>query len=225
MNRELTQISFLLIQLGLLWLPKEFPSNVRVILTCSPGNKYYDHLSPKTQSYDNQVVYLNPLADSEKRLLIDRYLTLYSKKLSFSQTQQILEAKLSNNPLFLCCLLQRLVMCGDFDTLNRYIDNFTYCRSLEHFFEVSFFFPSFILFDSFFKVVIKEVTQQIFVPDKKNFASDVLNLICLSRYGMVEAELIAIMEVYSHIPYAAFSVIIIMNLILNSITLHVFREN
>lgn len=140
--------------LGLLWLPKEFPSNVRVIFTCSPGNKYYDHLSPKTRSYDDQVIYLNSLVDTEKRMLIDRYLTLYSKKLSFSQTQQILEAKLSNNPLFLCGILQRLVMCGDYDTLNRYIDNFTYCDTLEQFFQVFFIFlfSLFLIFSLFFLI-------------------------------------------------------------------------
>jgi hypothetical protein len=48
---------------------------------------------------------------------------------------------------------------------------------------------------------LQEINEQCAVPNNKSFVYDVLRLVAISRYGMVEAELVSIMKIYSQIPY------------------------
>ena len=95
------------------WLPRFFPSHVRVVASCLPGPAL------ETLRQRGWAEHELPLADAAERgQMIDAFLTgLYNKTLSPPLHHQILNAPGSANPLFLRTVLEELRQFGSFEKL------------------------------------------------------------------------------------------------------------
>lgn len=101
----------------LVWLPSTIPENVRFVLSSLPG-RALDEL--KKRSWPTLTI--EPLQTSERQQLIAEYLAQYSKTLSPDQTDIIVRAPQTANPLFLRALLEELRLYGEHFTLEQRIN-------------------------------------------------------------------------------------------------------
>ncbi|XP_072039857.1 uncharacterized protein [Amphiura filiformis] len=101
------------------WLPKELPPNVHLLMSTLPG-RAMDAVEqagwPKLQVF--------PLNADEKLEIITGYMSLYAKTLNEEQTSLIIQAKQSNNPLYLKALLDEVRMYGSFEQLTTAIKSY-----------------------------------------------------------------------------------------------------
>lgn len=100
----------------LLWLPRELPANISLILTSSGGRSL-----SQTKERGWQVFELSPLTVPERDSFIKGGLAQYRKSLSPEQVGKIANADQSANPLFLRTLLEELRIFGLHERLDERI--------------------------------------------------------------------------------------------------------
>lgn len=101
------------------WLPINFPSSVRVIISTLPGRTEKALASRNWSEYR-----IEGLRADERTRLINEYLALFTKKLDERQIQTLLAAEQTKNPLFLKVLLDELRVFGVYEVLNEQIANY-----------------------------------------------------------------------------------------------------
>lgn len=148
------------------WLPKVLPENMKIVLSS------IDNLDIK----NGQQLKLQPLSTNEQNCIISNYLEQYSKTLTSTQLNKILNNSKVNNTLYLKALLYELKIHGDFETIDNKIDMLLQYNSLEE------------LFISILKRIEKDY-------DKNNVFKDIVSLIWCSRDGLSEEEILEIITV------------------------------
>nr|XP_006817896.1 PREDICTED: uncharacterized protein LOC100371827 [Saccoglossus kowalevskii] len=103
----------------LLWLPRQLPPGVCVVLTTLVGRAFDAVTSAGWPTFP-----VHALKPDEKEAIITGYLEgIYGKTLTGEQKQNIIDAPQSNNPLYLRALLDELRVFGDFGNLGKRLDH------------------------------------------------------------------------------------------------------
>ncbi|XP_038058559.1 uncharacterized protein LOC119729838 [Patiria miniata] len=101
------------------WIPKELPSNVCMILSTLPGRAMDAVTAAGWPS-----MRVNPLNVNEKSDIVTGYMNLYGKTLNEEQRSMIIDAKQTDNPLYLKALLDEVRMYGNFFQLTTAIKEY-----------------------------------------------------------------------------------------------------
>ena len=101
------------------WLPFEFPTNVRVVVSTLPGRSLD---AVRRRQWPEMTV--RPLEVAERNELIVAYLAEYGRRLSPERSHRIAASSSSANPLFLRAILDELRICGEHDRLDEQIAHY-----------------------------------------------------------------------------------------------------
>ena len=153
--------------LELAWLPQEIPSNVRLILSTTPGRPL-DALSTRRWP----TIEIEPLDSGQRRQLIAEFLGRYGKALPEQSLEQIASAGQTGSPLYLSALLDELRLYGEHTTLNERIDYYLSAATPTD------------LYDR-----ILERYEQDYGSDFSGSLGYALSNLWAARYGLSEAEL------------------------------------
>ncbi|XP_022091330.1 uncharacterized protein LOC110979639 [Acanthaster planci] len=93
----------------LTWIPKELPKNVVMIASTLPGRAM-----DAVTAAGWPTMRVHPLNINEKLDIVTGYLNLYGKTLNEEQRSLIIDAKQTDNPLYLKSLLDEVRMYGNF---------------------------------------------------------------------------------------------------------------
>ncbi|XP_072040846.1 uncharacterized protein [Amphiura filiformis] len=162
------------------WLPKELPPNVYLLMSTLPG-KAKDAVDeagwPTIQVY--------PLNPTEKMEIITTYMSLYSKTLNKEQLAVIVEAKQSNNPLYLKALLDEVRVFGSFEHLTNAIKDYVKAKD-----------PG----ELFVKILERlESDFESGSEGRTGLVRDTTVAIWCAHRGMSEQELLNYLQVQSHV--------------------------
>jgi len=102
----------------LLWFPRQFNSAIRVLLSAAPSRPL-DML--KKRNYE--IMEIRSIDEGERTSFIRQFLNVSSKKLSENQEHRIAKVHQTGNPRYLKVLLEDINMWGQFEALDRRIDN------------------------------------------------------------------------------------------------------
>jgi tetratricopeptide (TPR) repeat protein len=154
--------------LDLVWLPVEFPPNVRVILSTLPGRPL-----EAIQDRDWPTMVVEPMDRTERRQLIMDYLGHYRKKLDKVHLDRIAAASHTGNPLYLRTLLEELRIFGEHEHLGDQIGHYLEAASTE------------VLFEK-----ILERYEQDYNRERADLVQEAFSLIWAARRGLSETELL-----------------------------------
>jgi len=159
--------------MDLVWLPLSFSKNVKVIVSCSPG-ECYDAL--KRREYP--LVKVEPLEEGERKAFIRLYLNKASKKLTEAQELKVAAQQQSANPRFLRVMLDDLSIFGEFESLDKRIELDLSAESVSR----------------LYGIVLDRVARD-YDKENKGLVEIVLSLIVSARRGLYfDTELAPIME-------------------------------
>ncbi|ESO89421.1 hypothetical protein LOTGIDRAFT_234276 [Lottia gigantea] len=166
----------------LYWLPHVFPSNTTVIVSCTTESDDVIHELRDVRQYD--VLELKPLDKKHRQEICVQTLKKHGKELKDSQLEKIVSCPQTQIPIFLRTLLTELRMFGEFRKLDAKIDSLIKAKSAKELFQ---------------QLLIR--LEEEFGGNKKhgNLVEKVLCCICLSNQGLSETELIAILNITSHV--------------------------
>lgn len=170
----------------LAWLPDEpFQGSLRLIVSSLEG-ACLDSLKPRNWNY----LQVEPLQPEEKAKLIRQYLKRFGKELDVANTQIIVSAPQSENPLYLKILLDELRVTGTFEGLNEHINEYLKAEDISQ-----------LLWEVFLR------WQTDYERDRPDLVRDALSFIYASRRGLSESELLELLrpEDQSKLPAAIWS--------------------
>ncbi|KYR01370.1 TPR repeat-containing protein [Tieghemostelium lacteum] len=116
----------------LIWFPRQFPSNVKFIVSASGSSRPADVLKKRK----HQVLTLNQFTEAERKALVRLYLQKFAKKLSDQQEIQIATSNSTSNPRFLQLLLDDICVFGDFERLGERILRLLKARNTAELYEI-----------------------------------------------------------------------------------------
>ncbi len=105
--------------LDLGWLPRSFPTNVRVIVSTLPGR-----CLDATRDRGWPELVIPPMRERDRLKLLWRFLARHGKRLGKASRRRIIGAEQTANPLFLRALLDELRQFGDYEQLGERIDHY-----------------------------------------------------------------------------------------------------
>ncbi|KAL6063505.1 DUF4062 domain-containing protein [Balamuthia mandrillaris] len=155
------------------WLPREFPNNVKVLISTLPGS-----CLTATESRGWPTLRVQPLTKAERRVLIAEYMKQYAKTLTSQQIDLVMAAPQTTNPLFLRTLLEEIRVFGVFEELDRHIEHYLTAKDP----------PA--LFELVFSRVEADMQQQQNGHSTFDPVGDALALLWVSRRGLSENELV-----------------------------------
>jgi nephrocystin-3 len=147
----------------LLWFPKRFPVQVRVIVTTTFPNRYYEVLKKR----GNEIVQIEPLPEAERKSFLRMYLSLYSKRLSEKQEFNIAKENTTSNPRFLQTLLDDISVFGDFDKLESRISRVLSAKNTSTLYEI-----------------VLERLEKDYDPQNKGIVRHFVSLVWAARRGI-----------------------------------------
>lgn len=156
----------------LAWLPPLWPSGVRVILSTAGGDvleRLVQHLP------DEQILRLEPMSDTERVALVEELLARRGKRLTSDQLAHLLDLAQRPDaglPLYITVAIEELSLFGHYEALDARIDRLPPTLTA--------------LFDQ----VLVRVEQDHGRP----MAELVLRLLAASRSGMLESEILDLLE-------------------------------
>lgn len=157
--------------LDLTWLPKDVPSNTRLIVSTVEGRPLDE---VKRRGWPTLEV--TPLNIRERRQLIRDYLAQYTKTLSAERSERVAAASQTGNPLYLRVLLEELRVYGDHFTLDEKIEHYLTARTIEELYER-----------------ILERFEKDFEQDRPGLVRDAMSLMWASAMGVYEHDLLALL--------------------------------
>lgn len=157
--------------LDLLWVPREIPKNIRIVLSTLPG-RVLDEAAKRSW----KSLKLAPLAEDERRTLINTYLKQYSKKIDDELLNRIASVPQASNPLFLRILLEELRLCGDHALIRQHINDYLTAQTIESLYQM-----------------ILERYEKDYDRERPKLVKDSLSLVWASRKGLTEAELLSLL--------------------------------
>ncbi|MCS7214939.1 MAG: AAA family ATPase [Thermodesulfovibrio sp.] len=154
----------------LYWLPAKLPKGVYLIMSTISEDK--ETMESVKYWLKPDVITLKGLDKDRKAKIIKNYLSLHGKKLEREYEEIIIQAKNTDNPLFLKALLDELRVFGEFERLGNKLRELIKSETVEELFE------------------------KIFSRCKKDYGEyviDILILLNISRDGINESELLDIL--------------------------------
>ncbi|MEK6258847.1 MAG: tetratricopeptide repeat protein [Planctomycetota bacterium] len=152
------------------WLPRVFPKNCRVIISTLPGRSL-TAIEQRGWLQSTPPLLVHPLDEPERRRLIHKFLTQYSRDLGSARTDLVASAPQTANPLYLRVLLNELRVFGRHEKLGERINWYLEARD-----------P----YELYRKVIAR--WEEVY-SDGTNLVRDTLSLIWAARRGLSEAEL------------------------------------
>lgn len=114
------------------WLPRFLPEGIQLIATCLTGEVL---TAAQRRLQWEQTVEVNPLAEADRRTLIQSYLGKYRKRLTLGQERNVLAHPLTGNPLFLRTLLEELRVFGVHEALDQRLAHYLTSATVDDLFE------------------------------------------------------------------------------------------
>jgi tetratricopeptide (TPR) repeat protein len=111
------------------WLPKDFPDNIKLLVSCRMGETL-DEL----QKRNWQQLEMRLLKEREREAIVARYLGEYHKELPSAILQRIGKDDKAASPLFLRTLSEELRLYGKHESLADVVDRYMATSDLDHFF-------------------------------------------------------------------------------------------
>ncbi|XP_030831949.1 TPR repeat-containing protein DDB_G0287407 [Strongylocentrotus purpuratus] len=163
---------------SLTWLPQTLPNNVQMLLSTLPGE------TQDVIELSGWPMYkIQGLQENEKLDIITGYMDLYGKTLNKEQTDLIINAKQSSNPLYLKALLDEVRVYGDFFKLTPAIKSYLTAED-----------PGAL----FVKVLQRlENDFEKGAVCRPNLVRDTTTAIWCSHRGMSESELLTLLKIPS----------------------------
>eukprot|EP00004_Rigifila_ramosa_P025762 TRINITY_DN7791_c2_g1_i1.p1 TRINITY_DN7791_c2_g1~~TRINITY_DN7791_c2_g1_i1.p1 ORF type:complete len:1075 (-),score=260.28 TRINITY_DN7791_c2_g1_i1:30-2930(-) len=152
------------------FLPRKFPPFVRFIVSTSQDSGVRQALKQRSQEY-----LMPPLTADEKALFIGSFLRQRSKALSDTQTNEIVRSSSTNNILFLKSVLDELCVFGHFEKLTSRI--------------------SFLLQTETPKNLFLTLIDRLQEDFGANTVKNVLGVLCCSRGGLSESEIMKMLSI------------------------------
>jgi tetratricopeptide (TPR) repeat protein len=127
----------------LAWLPKNWPRNVKVVLSTVVGSTSHKTLLERqnalissSPSQSPGITFLNveQLSDQHAYELMTTFLGSYGKKLDQKQEERIMACERTRLPLYLITFLQEVRVFGSFENLTRRIDHYMEASSVSEMF-------------------------------------------------------------------------------------------
>ena len=153
--------------LNLDWLPREYPPQVRVIVT-SAGGKSLEALRRRQWP----TVTLEALEPGERLTLIDRYLREFGQVLEADLAEQIVQTGASGNPLYLRTLLDEMRLIATPDELRTDLPRLLEAETVPELFEI-----------------ILTRLENRYEERCPGLLRNAMGLLSSARYGLSESEL------------------------------------
>eukprot|EP01125_Pyxidicula_operculata_P002218 TRINITY_DN12128_c0_g1_i1.p1 TRINITY_DN12128_c0_g1~~TRINITY_DN12128_c0_g1_i1.p1 ORF type:complete len:1329 (+),score=297.48 TRINITY_DN12128_c0_g1_i1:94-4080(+) len=164
--------------LDLLWLPRQFPDGVKVILSTLPGRPL-----EAIKNRSHEILELVTLPEWERVSFIRTYLNWHSKKLSELQEFKMASNKQFENPLYSKVFLDDISVMGEFDQLDQQIDTNLKAKDA----------------CSLYEVVIRRL-QRDYDNENTGVVESFLTLLWAARRGLTETEIEELMNGLNHPP-------------------------
>lgn len=155
------------------WLPVDFPTYIRVIVSTTQG-KVLEEL--KTRNW--KIVEVPLLNKNQKTELINNYLQQFSKKLDGRIAKKIADSKMTENALVLRTLLDELRLFGLHEGLSEQVKAFTHVRSEEN----------------FFGMILKRFEIE-YLDRNQQIIKEMLTILWASKKGLSEREILEILNI------------------------------
>ena len=155
------------------WLPRYFPTFIRVILSTTTGETL-DIL--KRHNY--QIFEIPTLSHNIQQQFIEGYLNLYGKKLSDNHIKKIEKNELFSNAIALKTLLDELRIFGYYEKLDEEINRYLQAQTDTDFFD---------------KVITRYEKDYNF--DNKKYVEEFLLSIYIANKGLSETEILEITQI------------------------------
>lgn len=123
-----------------------------------------------------QVLNIELLTEGERRVLVEKYLARFSRKLSEKNMNTIVAAQQTSNPLYLKALLDELLVFGIHEELGKKIDYYLKAETVDDLYE---------------KVL--ERLEEDYEQERDGLVSEAMSLIWASRRGLSETELLELL--------------------------------
>ncbi|XP_078619476.1 uncharacterized protein LOC144886633 isoform X1 [Branchiostoma floridae x Branchiostoma japonicum] len=190
----------------LLWIPKETPPGVSMLLSTLPGRAMEAASASGWETFGVQ-----PLQPEEKSAIIKGYLEdMYTKTLSEEQKQLILDAPQTNNPLYLKALLDEMRLYGEFETVTTRIKHYLEAEN-----------PG-VLFGKILERLEKDFETG--VNTRKDLVRLSTSAIWCSHRGLSEEEMVTLLDVPS-VVWSPFYLSLDDNLINRNGILNFFHDH
>ncbi|ELU12330.1 hypothetical protein CAPTEDRAFT_96933 [Capitella teleta] len=193
----------------LLWIPRVLPPGVSMLLSTLPGRAME---AVKSAGWRSMKVH--PLNETEKQEIVTGFLEgIYGKTLSSDQKAMIVGAEQTNNPLYLCGLLDEVRVFGSFRELTSKLAEYLSAAT-----------PG----ELFAKILARlendfEETRSVFSP-RTGLVQDMMKAIWASRRGMSESELLRLLNV-PNVVWSPLYLSIVENLVNRNGILNFFHDH
>lgn len=154
--------------LDLVWLPSTIPEHVRIVLSTLPGRAL-----EVLKKRGGATLTIEPLQTIERQQLIADFLAQYAKAFSSAQTELIVRAPQTANPLYLHALLEELRLYGEHFTLEQRIDFYVAAATVPELY-----------------AKILERYEQDYDRDRPSLVQDTMSALWAARRGLSEADLL-----------------------------------
>ena len=153
---------------NLLWLPIFIPKRIQFIVSSRPGP-----IQRALKRRGNwHSIELQTLGSERVQTLLERQLTLFKKTLEPQQTVAIVSDPRAGNPLFLCSLIEELRVFGSFERVNEHLNELLSSTEVDDLFQ--------------------RVLHRLENNHGREAVESVLSVLCLSRSGLTEEEVLGI---------------------------------
>ena len=152
----------------LAWLPKIIPSNIRLLISTTPGET-----EDLLRGREWQSLEVTPIDEERiRQSIVVRYLGEFRKGISPDQLRRLTSDPKAHSPLYLRVVAEELRLHGTHETIDEQINHYTEAED--------------------FLAVFGLVLERLEHDHGKSSVRDILCLICLSRSGLSETELLAL---------------------------------
>ena len=155
------------------WLPSTLPAGVRLIVSTLPGTAQE---ALDRRGWLEASLAVEGLEPPERRVLIDRYLGQFTKRLPGDLADRIAEAPAASNPLYLRGVLDELRVWGEHESLARRLDELLVAETPGELF-----------------ALILERYEADYEDRRPRLVRDAMALIWAARSGLAEQELLDVL--------------------------------
>jgi tetratricopeptide (TPR) repeat protein len=169
---------------ALSWLPEEIPSQVRLVVSTTPGPLLTEFRRRRWRTLE-----VDPLRRGERMRFVTAYLGRHGKRLSPHTAAGIAGAAPAANPLYLRTLLEELRVLGRHEEVPAWIRHYLAAATAE---------------ELYARVLAR--WEADFDRDRPALVRDTMTLLWASRHGLTEGELLELLKAPGDpLPFAVWS--------------------
>lgn len=163
------------------WWPREWPGNIRVILSTLPGDSFRE-MERRGWTSEEFVVRVPLLQPAEKREIMNGYLKLFAREIKDNLQEKVLASPQSANPLFLRTVLDELRLRSTHEGLDADLDAMLACPDVA----------------GLFVLVLKNLERDFTPPEHPDLVHRALGLMGMAARGLSESEILQLLSPSSH---------------------------